>query len=318
MKDKVILAVTSERGTRQFRIGRRFYRVLKVAGCSVALGVFVSTGVIYYLTQKSQALEVQSMTLTEEVASLTELKQTLESDLQSREEEMQLVSDRLGDLEKLLGVDSGEENIISRLDVATIHSSIRLVMLNQIPSGSPVKQARISSGYGRRVHPVTGKVKFHRGQDFAVNTGTPVYAPADGVVQATRSSSKGSGNFLRLQHSFGFSSSYSHLNRFSVRSGTFVKKGDLIGYSGNSGLTSGPHLHYEIRFVDRPLNPRPFVDWGMNNFESIFTKIKSIHWDTLVARVESRVSQQMGISSRGTQIIAGNANVADVPVRFKE
>ncbi|EPD4378102.1 peptidoglycan DD-metalloendopeptidase family protein [Vibrio fluvialis] len=314
MKENVIVSVSSIHGTRHFHIGKWFRHCLKGFGYVLLAGAVAAGGVIYYLVGevdfaklKQQELESQSTSLNEEVASLKELKDNLENDLLEREEKMQIVSDRLGDLEKVLGVEDSGAELESRLDTAAITSSVRMVMLTQIPSGAPVHNARISSGYGKRVHPVTGQVKFHRGQDFAVNTGTPVYAPADGVVEVTRASSKGSGNFLRLQHSYGFTSSYSHLQKFAVKSGDFIQKGDLIGYSGNSGLSSGPHLHYEIRFVGRSLDPRPFVDWGVNDFESIFTKVRGIRWESLVNKVELRVSAQLQLSSQRVAQLADNS-----------
>ncbi|ELL7087447.1 peptidoglycan DD-metalloendopeptidase family protein [Vibrio fluvialis] len=314
MKENVIVSVSSIHGTRHFHIGKWFRHCLKGFGYVLLAGAVAAGGVIYYLVGevdfaklKQQELESQSTSLNEEVASLKELKDNLENDLLEREEKMQIVSDRLGDLEKVLGVEDSGAELESRLDTAAITSSVRMVMLTQIPSGAPVHNARISSGYGKRVHPVTGQVKFHRGQDFAVNTGTPVYAPADGVVEVTRASSKGSGNFLRLQHSYGFTSSYSHLQKFAVKSGYFIQKGDLIGYSGNSGLSSGPHLHYEIRFVGRSLDPRPFVDWGVNDFESIFTKVRGIRWESLVNKVELRVSAQLQLSSQRVVQLADNS-----------
>lgn len=281
----------------------------------MAVSLIVTGGVIYYLKNevdfakvKQRELETKSMSLSEEVTSLKELKDNLESDLVEREERINLVADRLGDLEKVLGVEEGAGALETRLDAAAITSSVRMVMLTQIPSGSPVQHARISSGYGKRKHPVTGKMKFHRGQDFAVNIGTPVYAPADGVVEVVRPSNKGSGNFLRLQHAYGFSSSYSHLQKFKVQSGDFVQKGDLIGYSGNSGLSSGPHLHYEVRFVGRPLNPRPFVDWGVDNFETLFSNVRGIRWESLVDKVELRVSSQLQLSSQKAVQLADSSS----------
>ncbi|WGV98481.1 M23 family metallopeptidase [Vibrio sp. YMD68] len=307
MEDRVVVSVSSIHGTRHFHLGKWIRHGLKGLGYFSLIAVIATVGVIYHLVDevdfaklKQKELETKSMSLTEEVSSLQELKINLESDLLDREERMNLVSDRLGDLEKVLGMGDIEDasELESRLDTAAITSSVRMVMLTQIPSGPPVHNARISSGYGKRKHPVTGSIKMHRGQDFAVNTGTPVYAPADGVVEVTRSSQKGSGNFLRLQHSYGFTSSYSHLNKFLVKSGDFVQKGDLIAHSGNSGLSSGPHLHYEIRFVGRSLDPRPFVDWGVNDFETIFSKVRGIRWESLVNKVESRVSSQLQLSSQ--------------------
>lgn len=313
MKESVVISVSSISGTRHFQLGKWYRHCLKGFGYFILAGVLTTAGVIYYLVNevdfaklKQRELENRSMSLNEEVSSLKELRDSLQSDLLEREEKMQTVSDRLGDLEKVLGVeeDDADAKIESRLDTAAITSSVRVVMLNRIPNGAPVKEGRISSGYGKRVHPVTGDVKFHRGQDFAVNVGTAIYAPADGVVEVTRPSNQGSGNYMRLQHSFGFTSSYSHMSKFEVQMGDFVQKGDLIGYSGNTGLTSGPHLHYEIRFVGRSLDPKPFVDWGLNDFDTIFTKIRGVRWESLVSKVEQRVSAQLQLSSqKGAQLV---------------
>ena len=315
MKENLVISVSSISGTRHFQLGKWYRHCLKGFGYLALVGVLTAGSVIYYLVNevdfaklKQRELENRSMSLNEEVSSLQELRDSLQSDLLEREEKMQTVSDRLGDLEKVLGVeDDANEKIESRLDTAAITSSVRVVMLNQIPNGKPVKEGRISSGYGKRVHPVTGKVKFHRGQDFAVNVGTAIYAPADGVVEVTRPSNQGSGNYLRLQHSFGFTSSYSHMSKFKVHMGDFVQKGDLIGYSGNTGLTSGPHLHYEIRFVGRSLDPKPFVDWGLNDFDTIFTKIRGVRWESLVSKVEQRVSAQLQLSSQKAVQLVDNS-----------
>jgi murein DD-endopeptidase MepM/ murein hydrolase activator NlpD len=118
----------------------------------------------YFARLKQIELENKSLTLSEEVSSLKSLKASLEGDLLEREEKIQLVSDKLGDLEKVLGMGETSSELESRLDTAAITSSVRMVMLTQIPSGSPVQKGRISSSYGKRVHPVTGKTAFHRGQ----------------------------------------------------------------------------------------------------------------------------------------------------------
>jgi len=306
MKDNVTISVSSIHGSRHFCFGKKFRHTMKIVSYIVLTSIIVTAGVIYYLVNeaefarlKQRELEDRSSSLTKEIESLTSLKISLEHDLSEREEEMQVVTDRLDDLENLLNLDnSNNSELDSRLDTAAINSSIRVIMLTQIPSGSPVKNARISSGYGKRKHPVTGVIKFHRGQDFAVNTRTPVYAPADGVVEVIRPSSKGSGNYLRLVHAYGFTSSYSHLNTFAVKRGDFIKKGDLIAYSGNSGLSSGPHLHYEVRFVGRSLNPKPFLDWNVDNFDTIFKSVRGIRWESLIDKIELRVSHQLQLSSQ--------------------
>jgi len=306
MKDNITISVSSMHGSKHFSFGKRTRHTFKFASYIFLLAVILATAVIYYLVTdaefsklKMQELENKSTSLTREITALTALKVNLESDLLDREERIQSVSDRLGDLENLLDMDNtSNTELESRLDTAAIHSSIRVAMLTQIPSGVPVINARTSSGYGERVHPVTGIKKFHRGQDFAVNIGTPVYSTADGTVEITRPSNKGSGNYLRVLHGYGFSSSYLHLSKFAVKKGDFIKKGDLIAYSGNSGLSSGPHLHYEVRFIGRALNPKYFLDWNVDNFDSIFENVRGIGWESLVDKIELRVSHQLQLSSQ--------------------
>ncbi|SJL84342.1 M23 family metallopeptidase [Vibrio palustris] len=304
MKESLVISISTIGGTRHFHVGKWYRHFWKGFSYFFVFGLLTLAGVIYYLSSevdfaklKQKELETESLSLNEEVTSLKALQEELQNDVLEREEKMQIVSDRLGDLEKVLGVDDSQQTALEdRLDIAAINSSVRVVMLNSIPNGRPVKVGRLSSEYGKRVHPITGKVKFHRGQDFAVKKGTPIYAPADGVVEVTRPSHKGSGNYMRLEHAFGFTSSYSHMSKFNLRMGDFVQKGDIIGYSGNTGLSSGPHLHYEVRFVGRSLNPKPFVEWGLNDFDTIFTKIEGIRWESLVNNVEQRVSAQLQLS----------------------
>lgn len=280
--------------------------MLRWSLASLSLLCVITAISIFYLSQATNSartengvLQQHSLTLSEDINELVLLRRQLEQELNDNESHLVDVSNRLTDLELMLGVKTEDEPKLQiRLDTAAITTAVRTALLNELPNGSPVKNARISSNFGNRTHPVSGKRRSHNGIDYAVNTGTPVYATADGVVEAVRPSNKGSGNFVRLQHSFGISSSFSHLQKFNVEAGAFIKKGDLIGYSGNTGLSSGPHLHYEVRFVGRPQNPRHFVEWNLENFDSLFEKQKGIRWDYLVKIVEQRVSSQLQLSSQ--------------------
>lgn len=234
MKERIIISVSTINGSKHFHLGMKAQKRVRYAVVTAVAASLLTIGSIFFLVnevdfakEKQEELEKRSYTLNEEVDVLNQLKDELESDLGERESKLSLVSDRLGELENLLGVDvDAQAPIESRLDVAAINSAVRIAILDSLPNGAPVKNARQSSQYGKRKHPVTGKVRLHAGLDFAVNIGTPIYAPADGVVETVRPSNKGSGNFIRLQHSFGITSSYSHLKKFAVRSGNFVDKGD--------------------------------------------------------------------------------------------
>jgi murein DD-endopeptidase MepM/ murein hydrolase activator NlpD len=306
MKDRITISVSTINGSEYFYLGKSKQKAVRWAVASLmAISLLIAGTVAYLLNEvefsrtKQAELESLSSSLNQDLNALELMRKKLEHDLDDRENQLITVSERLGSLENMLGVNAdGDMQMESRLDVAELNSAVRVAILKSLPNGAPVKSARQSSQFGVRIHPVTGTKRLHRGLDFAVNIGTPIYAPADGVVETVRPNNKGSGNFLRLQHSFGFTSSYSHLKKFAVRSGDFVSKGDLIGYSGNSGLSSGPHLHYEVRFIGRALDPRPFVEWDIDNFESIFEKEKKVKWVSLTNKVKQQVSMQLQLSSQ--------------------
>lgn len=122
---------------------------------------------------------------------------------------------------------------------------------------TPTDGARISSGFGRRRHPVLGFSKLHKGIDFAAPRGTPVYAAGDGVIEVAKR--YGSyGNYVRIRHNKQYKTAYAHLKGFGrgIRSGIRVRQRRIIGYIGSTGRSTGPHLHYEVIFKNRHVNPR--------------------------------------------------------------
>ena len=115
---------------------------------------------------------------------------------------------------------------------------------------------RVSSSFGFRTHPISGYKKMHQGIDFAAGTGTPVVAPADGVVVEARRWG-GYGNWLRIRHNNGLESGYGHLSRYGsgIRAGQRVSQGQIVAYVGSTGASTGPHLHYELWRGGRRINP---------------------------------------------------------------
>lgn len=121
---------------------------------------------------------------------------------------------------------------------------------------TPIDGARLSSGYGMRHHPVLGYTKMHRGIDFAAPTGTPIYAAGDGVVE--RAGRFGAyGNYIRLRHTNSYGTAYAHLKGYAkgIKAGARVKQGQVIGYVGTTGRSTGPHLHYEVLVSGKRVNP---------------------------------------------------------------
>ncbi len=127
-----------------------------------------------------------------------------------------------------------------------------------IPSRMPVEGTRLSSDYGMREHPVLGGRRAHKGVDLAGPIGTPVYATADGVVSMAQWFSS-YGKYVQIEHGAALQTRYGHLSSSVVEQGARVKKGQLIGYIGSTGRSTGPHLHYEVRVAGDAVNPIPYM-----------------------------------------------------------
>ncbi|MDA9106784.1 M23 family metallopeptidase [Flavobacteriaceae bacterium] len=134
-------------------------------------------------------------------------------------------------------------------------------LLSAIPSIQPIKNndlTRMASGYGFRTDPFNKSRRMHWGMDFTAPRNTPIYAASDGKVIRADSRSSGYGKHIRIDHGFGYLTLYAHLNKYNVKRGQKVKKGDIIGYVGSTGRSQAPHLHYEVQKDKKRVNPINF------------------------------------------------------------
>ena len=179
------------------------------------------------------------------------------------------------------GADPSLKQTLKMIDVLTKRTYVQSMALDEvysisrnsgdmkshIPSVAPIlpdkTKFRVSSPFGGRYHPVYGYVKFHEGMDFASSVGYPVYATGDGVVEKTVFQFTGYGNEIIIDHGFGYKTRYAHLQSIDVAAGIEVHRGDKIGAIGNTGLSTGPHLHYEIIYKKNRINPYHFMDLDM-------------------------------------------------------
>lgn len=134
-------------------------------------------------------------------------------------------------------------------------------LLASIPAIQPISNRKLkalASGFGYRIHPVYKTSKMHTGMDFTAKIGTPIYATGDGYVITADGSGRGYGNHVVINHGYGYQTLYGHMSRIKARRGQSVKRGEIIGYVGNTGTSTAPHLHYEVRKGGRPINPVNF------------------------------------------------------------
>ncbi|STP09795.1 M23 family metallopeptidase [Helicobacter magdeburgensis] len=292
-KSRLVLMITDQNGSRYFNVSSIFKQVALYA--IVFVITLMAFGVI---SIKTFSAEIKKMAiLNENIAKRYEKmlakNEALNIKIEQRMEEITEVDNRVGDLESIIGVSTevpeGEQNNLEhRIDAASLSGTQKAFVMKFVPNGYPMEHYnRISADYGYRVHPLFFTRHLHTGVDFATAIGTPVYATADGVVNAASFSTGGYGYLVKIDHSLGFMTYYAHLNKIVVQKGMFVKRGQLIAYSGNTGQSTGPHLHYEIRFLGNVIDPKNFMEWKMSNFDSIFEKERSVAWQSLLATINS-------------------------------
>lgn len=294
---RLILMITDQEGTRYINIHSIFRQVGLYA--LIFLVVCIIYGIVSVRAFKD---EIASMSvLNEKILAQYEKTQEknayLNFQIEQRSEEIGLVGDRVEDLENVIGVgntqDTIKENLRERIDVASLTGAQKVFVMKFVPNGYPLDYyKRVSADFGYRIHPLYFTKHLHTGMDFATDIGTPVYATADGVVEFAKMGYNGGfGNLVKLDHSFGFRTYYAHLNKIVVTHGSFVKKGQLIAYSGNSGASTGPHLHYEVRFLGNVLDPKNFIEWTMSDFSSIFENERNVSWQSLITTIDSLMGQ---------------------------
>ena len=285
-----MITITDLNGSKNFVLGDVIKRIaLYIVLVFVLIGVLTTFYVRYLLETTNEAKELMS-DLQRQNSMINEAKQASQLELERLE-------DKISELGEQYGVDlnASLENATFVQDIEKIMLSVAetKALFDGIPNGDPTGgKGRISDHYGYRTHPVLHHRQMHAGLDFAMPIGTPIYATANGVVLSA-GIQPGYGHMVEIRHNFGFGTRYGHLNgKYLVKQGDFVRKGDIIAYSGNSGLSTGPHLHYEIRFISKALNPINFVNWKQENYKDIFQKEGQIQWQSLVKLLSPQITNK--------------------------
>ncbi|MGJ8685943.1 MAG: peptidoglycan DD-metalloendopeptidase family protein [Spongiibacteraceae bacterium] len=297
MRQQYGITVTSYKGSRHYKMSqlmRRFVVVLAgVVTLSFAVGfllVFNLSAKLTDISQEVATLQALQVEIKSENQALSGVKEELQRDVDDKSRALIAFEEDMRAIESTIGIaESPEEPFYERFVAANNALQERQLMLNSLPSGYPVKHTKITSHFGPRKHPILGRRANHGGVDLRAKKGTPVYATADGVVNRSGATSGGLGKRVRLSHNFGFETVYAHLDATLVAKGDYVKQGDLIGYSGNTGRSSAPHLHYEVRHLDQRVSPRKYMDWSLTNYDSLFSDEDTIKWESLAKVLKKQI-----------------------------
>lgn len=161
----------------------------------------------------------------------------------------------------------------------------KALLLAAIPAIQPIQNkqlTRLSSGFGMRIHPIYKVKMMHTGIDYSAPVGTPIFATGAGKVSKKRTSITGYGKQIEINHGFGYVTKYAHMSTFVADLGDEVKRGDLIGYVGNTGTSTGPHIHYEVRKNGKKVNPIHYFFQDLNSKEyEILVNLASIENQSL-------------------------------------
>jgi len=291
MNNHFTITINDDNGVKQYKLHQIIKKAILYVILFGGIVTLIAVGTILYLNhavdaidQKRHSLQKAYMLQKEQNQALDDSIKQANLSLEDKKIKLEEVSQTLSEIETLIGLAPQEEMTLEqRADITKLNSEHMATLMQFIPSGFPIENNGITSSFGYRVHPTLGTREFHGGVDLRANMDTPVHATADGIVEWSGFHQKsGYGNLVIIQHNYGFKSYFGHLNKIIVESGKFVKKGDLIAYSGNTGMSSGPHLHYEIRFVQRAVDSLGFLEWNVKNYKNIFKKEKQIPWQSLI------------------------------------
>jgi murein DD-endopeptidase MepM/ murein hydrolase activator NlpD len=307
-KKALSVIITGVSNSRHFTLSTLHLRVIKVILIGGLALLLLSWAVAsYYFNEKNKQLN-QEIEAKKQAHIALQTSQNGEKHQQVALAELAEKTKKLKEVytqvhQKLEKINLNEG--IKVFDEKSVFSSIgplskkELAYISRVlPLGLPAKKKyRISSHYGPRIHPIRKKKNFHKGIDLAMPLGTPLYATADGVVKFS-GVLNGFGTTIKISHEYGFETLLSHLSQLKVKKGTKVKKGQLVGLSGATGQVTAAHLHYEILFNKKAIDPRDFLRWNSSNYKHLFKKNKAVPWVFLINVIKFKNIQKQASSQQ--------------------
>jgi murein DD-endopeptidase MepM/ murein hydrolase activator NlpD len=282
MRERLYITISDARSVRQFSVHNLVARGLMYALSGHAALVLVGLLALGWIAWEIDALNLTRQALATEV----------QADAQAKTSQRSKAESELQDIEKQIQKKREELGIINRVTKPIPSSSandkkvgggVAQNLKPFLPMGAPLSGGQVSSTFDMRLHPVFQKRQFHNGIDFDIAKHTPVKATADGVVDSVAKSDDGFGLMVSLRHAFNFKTVYAHLDKTHVAQGQIVRKGEVIAITGNTGLSTAPHLHYEVRLDEKPLNPQPFVHAEAEGVSRLIKQARSAPWASLIA-----------------------------------
>ena len=285
-KDRLFITISDINSSKSFSVNKI---IKKIIFWIIAIVLVVVTISFFTISELSKSVN----SLSNDRARLLDENNIYSKQIEPKIAQIEELGSQLEEIEDIIGIDKGDDKtLIQRATLAKLTSSEKIFMLQTIPSECPLEKCTPTSKYGWRTHPITKKKQYHNGLDLRAARRSPVKVTADGVVKYVQAENKGTlGRVVIVSHNYGFETTYGHLRFVNVKAGDVVTKGQLIGKSGNSGRSNGPHLHYEIRHANKILNPTSFTQWDLKNYDQIFEKQRRVEWESLIKLIKNQQSK---------------------------
>ena len=294
LKNQICITVSHVKGSHQVGVKKQTIKAVLAFSLLMLLAMIIYPWWLNYFNQelieRNQSLKLAEQQLEARNKQLNAEQQQLQQQIEQQQHQLSMSEyqlDSLFDQINFPGIDTFDNP--AKFNHTSYNLALRQVMMRLIPNGRPTDYDRVTSSFGHRIHPVEKKKHLHTGIDVHAFVGTPVIATADGVVSTTQNTASGFGKLIKVNHGMGFVTYYGHLDSIKVKKGQVVSKGEVIGLSGNTGRSTGPHLHYEVRYGNKPLNPAYFILMTLSNYETQLTKIKEVPWGSLTANMQKRI-----------------------------
>lgn len=290
---KFTITITDINGSKHFYLSQVIKKIALYIVVFILLFLVFSAFYINYLDSKVGELNTKREELVQRSKELEDTNEKMQKSIEEKAQEYAAIEDKIIVLEEQLGF-NGENNLSlnARIEKLSLTNEQQMGVLLQIPNGWPIENKGVSGNYGWRDHPILKRQEFHTGIDLRATIGTPIRAPANGVVEFAGYNANGYGYTVILLHNYGFKTVFAHMTQKDVvKQGEFVSKGQLIGYSGNTGASTGPHLHYEVRFINQTLEPLYFLRLNRKNMDKFFNQERRVPWQSLIKAISSQAQK---------------------------
>lgn len=278
MKNRLIITISDINGTKSYNIHQFVKKFIIII---LFIVIFTLGGSFLFISYLNSGI---AKVKDAKAYQLQELENLYTLQIENKVKDIEELASKLDDIYSIIGVDNdATEDEISENTLKFIDLNKKNYTLAVIPNGLPLENITVSSGFGYRINPITKQNQFHRGIDIPAPIKTPIRATADGIVEFVEPSDIGDyGRVIKIIHNYGFKTIYAHMSKTYLNVGDIVRKGEIIGLVGNSGRSTAPHLHYEVKYINKILNPKNFMDWELTNFDKIFKKERKVEWESLV------------------------------------